>query len=265
MHPSSVEEWTSFHNDRTVDMAHIRLVSRRCRQSASGSQRLASGALARLTIAPVAAPEFPDRLRNVKSAPSLVWLVGNDALLHLPAFSLCGSRAASERGLKWARFFGEQVAAAGAVLVTGLARGVDTEATLGAIQNGGSAIGVLAEGIMNWTNRDLDTPVGNGSLLLVSEFRPSAKWTPGQAMQRNLTICALGSAMFVIEAGEKGGTLAAGRTALRCGRPLFAIRYPENPIGNEILLTEGAQPLERASDLVRVLSGSRDSTKAEHQ
>jgi DNA processing protein len=86
-------------------------------------------------------------------------------------------------------------------------------------------------------------------MLVLSEFHPDAPWSVGRAMQRNTMICALGRAMFVIEAGATGGTLAAGRTAMRLGRPLYAIRYPDASAGNEILLHEGACALTRDSDL----------------
>ena len=145
------------------------------------------------------------------------------------------------------------VAESDAVVVTGLARGVDREATMSAITAGGAAIGVLAEGIEHWRPGGLRSALDDGRLLVLSEFRPDSRWSAGQAMHRNETIIMLGQAMFVIEAGENGGTLAAGRAALAAKRPLFAIRYIDRCTGNELLIDEGAQPLEKLSDLKKAL------------
>jgi DNA processing protein len=159
--------------------------------------------------------------------------------------------------LKWAEFFGGTVAKFGGTLVTGVAKGVDMAATVAALREGGTAIGVLAEGISAPPRRLLRTFIENGQMLLLSQFEPTVPWTVGAAMTRNETICRLGNAMFVIEAGASGGTLAAGRTALRIGVPLYAIAYPSGGQGNDILIDEGAHPLRRTVDLISVLNDSQ--------
>lgn len=105
--------------------------------------------------------------------------------------------------------------------------------------------------------QDWETWVGSGSLAIISEFDLDTPWSVGRAMQRNGTICALGEAMFVIEAGTSGGTLAAGRTALKLGIPLFAIQYPDRSPGNQLLIAEGATPLTHDSQLRAVLRGEQ--------
>ena len=108
-----------------------------------------------------------------------------------------------------------------------------------ALDAGGHAIGVLAEGWERWTVKGLEPAIADGRLLVLSEFRPSALWRVGQAMQRNGTIVLLSEAMSLIEAGERGGTLDAGRRALRLGRPLRVLETGTWTAGNELLVREG--------------------------
>jgi predicted Rossmann fold nucleotide-binding protein DprA/Smf involved in DNA uptake len=82
--------------------------------------------------------------------------------------------------------------------------------------------------------------------VVVSQYLPGATWNVGNAMKRNQTICALCRAMVLIEAGEAGGSIEAGRTCLKLGIPLFAPVYegmPASAKGNQMLLREGARAL----------------------
>lgn len=247
MNPVSLTDWRRLHDTREIALRELRVLS-------SQAEPVGPDALDRLdglSLRPLTwrSPEFPERLKELRSAPPVLWALGNIALLSRNAFGLCGSRNASDRGLRWAAKFGEVVSATGSTLVTGLARGVDREATRAALCSNGTAIGVIAEGFERWSPAEFADPLQQGRLLVLSEFRPSARWSVGQAMQRNTTICLLGSGMFVIEAGESGGTLEAGRTALRLRVPLFAVRSIEAISGNELLVREGAQPLTTMRDL----------------
>ena len=83
-------------------------------------------------------------------------------------------------------------------------------------------------------------------VLVISEFFPNDKWLEGRAMQRNKTIIGLCDAIVVVEAGEKGGSLDAGKQTLQLGKKLFVPKYAQPPVsalGNALLLQGGAQPL----------------------
>lgn len=255
---ASIEDWLLLHRASSRhSLMELRAISAQsCPIGGSRHLRSLSVLLNALTWG---SSLFPTSLRELKSAPPVLWMLGDATIIQRPAFSLCGSRHATPRGIKWAKHFGEQVAKSGAVLVTGLARGVDQAATMAAIEAEGTSIGVLAEGFERWQSKDFESHIAAGRLVVVSEFRPDASWSAGQAMQRNTTICALGQGLFVIEAGATGGTLAAGRTALRAGVPLYAVKYPQQSVGNEILIREGARPLERNSELLSILHHSAAS------
>ena len=228
----SARDWRELHD--TLPMAELR------EMSASSPTPVPDDSL---PFAPLtyASPDYPDALRATKAAPPVLWHRGDARLLRRRAVGLCGSRDASAEGLRVAAEFGTQAAEADTVLVTGMARGVDREAMRAALNTGGAAIGVLAEGWERWTARWLEPAITDGRLLVLSEFRPSALWRVGQAMQRNGTIVLLSEAMSLIEAGERGGTLDAGRRALRLRRPLRVLETGTWTTGNELLVREGGQ------------------------
>jgi DNA processing protein len=104
---------------------------------------------------------------------------------------------------------------------------------------------VLAEGIDHFPiKRDFVSHFDPERVLVVSQFHPQQPWAAYGAIARNHLIFGLGKALVVIEAGEQGGTLAAGREALQRGRPVFVLDFgDETPIGNRILVEAGGRPI----------------------
>lgn len=182
-------------------------------------------------------------------APVLLSVMGNAELLCKPAVGFCGSRKASARGIDVAKDCAQQLASAGIVVVSGYAAGVDTAAHHAALQAGGATVVVLAEGILSFkVKADLRAAWDWDRVAVVSEFLPSTAWSVQQAMQRNRTICGLSNALVVIEAGETGGSIAAGKACLSIGLPCFAPAYegmPETARGNEVLVGLGARRVLR--------------------
>jgi len=187
-----------------------------------------------------------------------LWTVGNVEVLRRPAVGICGSRDATDAGLKYAAEFGKIAAEAGFVVVSGYARGVDTAAHIGALEAGGSTIAVLPEGIQGFRiRRQLRNLVTENNLLAVSPFEPGAPWTTWNAMSRNKTIIDLAVALFVIEAGESGGTLEAGLECLRRGKPLCVLEYKSSstqPAGNKKLLAKAAIAIRTRRELKQLLT-----------
>lgn len=201
-------------------------------------------------------PEWPRQLDVLPTPPAYLFARGNLELLRSPAIGMCGSRRASERGLEAARLCGESVAERGWHVVSGYAKGVDTETHLAALRVGGNTVIVLAEGIAHFRRkRAFDgLPFNSRTALVLSQFPPTQRWTAGAAMTRNGLIVTLGRALVVIEAGEKGGTLAAGRQALSLRQPVFALEFSDGPrLGNQQLLDDGAQALCSRGQLLAAL------------
>ena len=183
-------------------------------------------------------------------------------MLTRPGVGVSGSRRASEKGVAAARECVRQIARAGNVIVSGDAAGVDREAHAVALAEGGATIAVLPFGLSHFrVRRELRGVWDWQRALVVSEFPDNAGWSTWRAMRRNRTIIALSRALLVAEAGETGGTLAAGKEALQSGAPLFVVQYDDFSAapGNAMLLQGGGSPVGRrretgAPNLERLLS-----------
>lgn len=199
-------------------------------------------------------PRYPQFLRAVlgHGAPPLLYALGNTQLLERRAVAVVGARDASARGLTIARNLGAAFARHGLVLVSGGARGTDNAAHLGALLAGGATVIVLSCGILQYRpNRAVSENADPASVLYLSELPPHMTWQTGGAMARNRILCALASAVIVVEAGESGGTLQAAEKAMELGRPLFVAEfetYDTHLAGNERLLRRGGRPLHVECD-----------------
>ena len=200
---------------------------------------------------------YPNRMITAlnNKAPVLIFAKGDIGLLTKPCLGFCGSRKASEKGLKTAWDCADQMARKDVNIISGYASGVDMTAHKAALEAGGTTTLVLAEGILNFRiKKNLRDVFDESRVLILSEFLPGIPWSVRNAMQRNSTICSLSQVMILIEAEKKGGSISAGRTTLKIGRPLFAPVYegmPESASGNRILLSQGAHGLKKSVKTMR--------------
>jgi len=201
---------------------------------------------------------YPAALAAIADPPFVLWTRGDAAALERPAVALVGSRAASPHGLMVAERLGADLAARGIVVVSGLARGVDSAAHRGALGAGGSTIAVLGSGA------DVIYPPEHAALareieikgLVMSELVPGTPPLPLFFPLRNRIISGLSRAIVVIEAGEKSGSLITARLALDQGREVLAV--PGNVLsgrnrGAHGLLRDGAKIVEDADDILEEL------------
>jgi DNA processing protein len=197
---------------------------------------------------------YPDRLEALlgKRAPEHLWVVGNIDLMKQHAVSFCGARDASEKGIEAAALCARTATAHEFVVTSGNARGVDRATHREALANGGATILVLPEGLDHFRIAPELRDVWDWErVLVVSQFEPKTVWRAYHAMDRNKVIMALSCAMIVVEAGEKGGTRAAGEEALRLHIPLFAVDYGFDETvapGNRVLISKGAKRLKRSRE-----------------
>ena len=204
--------------------------------------------------------ELPPRLRAIHDPPERLFLRGaaDAELLSRPAVAVVGARACSAYGAHVARMLGRELAAAGVVVVSGLARGVDGQAHRGALETNGHTVAVLGCGI------DRDYPAGHASLarniggrsLLVSEYEPGIAPAPWQFPARNRLIAGLCAATVVVEARERSGALITADFALEEGREVFAVPgeiTSSLSAGTNALLRLGATPLTAPADVLEAL------------
>ena len=152
-----------------------------------------------------------------------LWCAGDVSLVKRPSVAIVGTRNISELGTARARRLARELSQAGVVVVSGLAKGVDTEALTAAIDEGGSVIGVIGTPI------DRAYPVENERLqeqiyrnqLLISQFEPGKRVFPSNFPERNKLMAAISDATVIIEASDTSGTLHQAAECVRLGRWLF--------------------------------------------
>jgi DNA processing protein len=204
--------------------------------------------------------ELPPLLRAIHDPPARLYLrgAGDPELLSRTAVAIVGARACSSYGRQVARMLGRELAAAGVVVVSGMARGVDGEAHRGALDAEGLTVAVLGCGI------DRDYPAGHAGLaraiaersLLVSEYEQGVEPLPWRFPARNRIVAGLCAATIVVEARERSGALITADFALEEGREVFAVpgeitsRLSD---GTNALLRLGATPLTAAADVLESL------------
>ena len=205
-------------------------------------------------------PEYPPLLRELHDPPPGLFVRASAELgvLCRPAVAIVGARACSGYGSQVARVVARELAGAGLVVVSGLARGVDGEAHRGALDAGGTTVAVLGCGI------DRDYPAAHAQLaaricdrgLVVSEYAPGVEPAPWRFPARNRVIAALAAATVVVEARERSGALITADFALEAGREVFAVPGEITSTlsrGTNALLRLGATPFTAATDVLEVL------------
>lgn len=162
-----------------------------------------------------------------KFAPAVLYVAGAYQLLkRSPRVAIVGSRDASKEGLDQASALARALVGHEAVIVSGLARGIDTAAHTAAIDAGGRTIAVLGTPLTQFAvsaNRDLQEEIMRDHLA-ISQFADGGATYKGAFPMRNRTMALICQASIIVEAGDGSGTLSQGWEALRLGRPLFIAR-----------------------------------------
>lgn len=206
------------------------------------------------------AEHYPQTLLQLHDCPPVLSALGNIDLLHKPQVAIVGSRNASAMNMRFTRDLAARLAAAGMVVTSGLARGIDTAAHNGALE-GGTTIGVLGGGL------DFIYPPENEALykriaengLLLAETACGTAVTNASFPRRNRIIAALAQGTVVIEAAKRSGSLITARLALELGREVFAIPgHPTDPRaeGPNQLIRDGAVLTTCLDDILSTLHGS---------
>ncbi len=198
-------------------------------------------------------PEFPAQLEDIRDPPPILYVWGDAALLTRPVVAFVGSRDHTTYGAEAARILATAVAQR-AVIVSGMARGIDAIAHAAALDAGGGSIGVLGNGfgvIYPAANRALyERMVAHGCL--VTEHPPGERPHAGSFPRRNRLISGLSRAVVVIEAALGSGALVTANEGLDQGRNILAVPGPitsATSVGCNKLIQQGAKPALCAADI----------------
>lgn len=208
---------------------------------------------------------YPPLLAALDTAPPVLIVRGALGLLERPAVAIVGARNASAAACRFARGLAQDLALAGAVVVSGLARGIDTAAHQGAVDGG--TIGVIASGI------DIAFPPENAALqeriaqegVVIAEQPPGREPLARHFPSRNRIIAGLALGTVVVEAAPKSGSLITARLANEAGREVMAV--PGSPLdpraqGCNSLIREGATLVQSAADVMEAITPLHGGVRA---
>ncbi|MGI5911134.1 MAG: DNA-processing protein DprA [Syntrophomonadaceae bacterium] len=199
-------------------------------------------------------PFYPQSLRNISNPPYILYYQGDINITNQPCFAIVGSRWPTDYGRNTAGKLAKELAAVGMVIVSGMARGIDSEAHWGALTSG-KTIAVLGNGldvVYPRENQKLFGEIINNGVVL-SEFPPHTAPKPSHFPMRNRIISGLSRGLLVVEAKEKSGALITVDFALEQGRDVFAIPGPinsKNSVGTNNLIKQGAKLTMSIEDIL---------------
>lgn len=234
----------------------------------TAAHSLAHAAQRRQAVLGLGDDDYPEALRQIPDPPPALWIRGEREALRWPRLvAVVGARAASPAGLGLSRTLAAGLAEAGVVVVSGLARGIDSAAHQAALDRGGASIGVLGSSLDRIYppehDRLADALAGQGAL--VSELLPGTPPLPFHFPLRNRLISGLSAGVVVVEASEKSGSLITAMAAADQGREVMAVPGPVGPgrhRGTHALLRDGATLVEGPDDVLVALGWKTPETAA---
>jgi DNA processing protein len=208
-----------------------------------------------ITIITYLDPTYPEKLRNIESAPPVLYVRGDSSVLEGFSGAVVGSRKPTLSGLRFCRNFVGEMVLHGIPVISGFARGIDSCAHRASLEMNGKTVAVLGSGvdvIYPRENEKLYSEVVEAGCVL-SRFPPGTKPMGRNFPVRNSIIAALTDFVCVIEAARRSGSLITARFGAEYGKEVFSV--PGNPLfpqseGTNGLIKMGAHPLTGISDIL---------------
>jgi DNA processing protein len=190
---------------------------------------------------------YPGRLREIFDPPPVLWALGDVKLLSRPAIAIVGTRAPTPYGTGMAETLARDLATRQMVILSGMARGIDTAAHRGALEAKGKTVAVWGTGvdvIYPKENKSLAENILKGGGAILSEYRLGTFPAPQNFPKRNRILSGISIGVLVIEAGENSGTRVTARCALEQDRDVYAVPgnvTTKNAWGPNTLIKQGAK------------------------
>lgn len=202
--------------------------------------------------------EYPKKLKNIYDPPVILFAKGNISLLNKDSIAIVGARECSDYGKTISKEIAYNLAKKDKCVVSGLARGIDKYAHIGALQAEGSTIAVIGNGldiIYPYENKKIFERILENNGLIITEYIIGTKPEKINFPQRNRIISGISDGIVVVEAKEKSGSLITADFALEQGKEIFAVPgniNNENSIGTNDLIKEGAHILTNYTDILEI-------------
>lgn len=215
--------------------------------------------------------DYPVNLRHIADPPPYFFIRGSLKTDDTRCVAVVGARAASDAGRRMAQRLGLELAAKGFTVVSGLARGIDSEAHQGALDGNGRTAAIMGCGIdviYPPENRKLAAAIVDGGGAIISELPVGTPPIAENFPTRNRLISGLCLGVVIVEAAEKSGSLITARMALEQDRQVFAV--PGSPLtgrtrGSNRLLKEGARLVDCVEDVLEELAPQLGEVAARHE
>ncbi len=207
--------------------------------------------------------KYPESLKKIPDPPQTLYVMGDLSIAKKNCFAIVGARICSPYGKQIAMEIAGDLADAGIVVVSGMAKGIDTASHQGCLERKGKTIAVLGTGIDEKNiypkeNLKLSQKIVNTGGAIISEYSSDATIYRGNFSLRNRIISGLCSGVLIVEAKYKSGALITARQALKQNKKLFAIPGPIHALnsqGTNNLIKQGkAKLIENAQDILKELN-----------
>jgi DNA processing protein len=203
---------------------------------------------------------YPVNLREIFDPPPVLWVLGDGTLLQRPAIAIVGTRHPTPYGLGMAEVLARDLGSRKLVILSGMARGIDTAAHKGALSAGGKTVAVWGTGvdvIYPKENKSLAEKILMSGGAIVSEYRLGTFPAPQNFPKRNRILSGISIGVLVVEAGENSGTRVTARCALEQNRDVYAVPgnvTTKNAWGPNTLIKQGAKLVATWEDVWQELT-----------
>lgn len=212
---------------------------------------------------------YPKALREIKKPPKKLYVLGDEAILNNESVAIIGSRNCTEYGVRMAKEFARDLAQNGVTIVSGMAKGIDSAAHIGAIEVQGKTIAVLGSGFNHiFPDKEVFEKILKYGGAVITEYEPDVEVFPQGFRDRNRIVAGLGIGVLVVEAKEKSGTGITAEYAKQFNRKIFCVPHrigDEAGIGTNRLIKRGAMLVTEVQDLLpffeNIKSIKKDDTK----
>lgn len=210
---------------------------------------------------------YPDALRKIKRPPKKLYVLGNETILNNESIAIVGSRNCTEYGVRMAKEFARDLAQNGVTIVSGMAKGIDSAAHIGAIEVQGKTIAVLGSGFNHiFPDKEVFEKILKYGGAVITEYEPDIDVFPQGFRDRNRIVAGLGMGVLVVEAKEKSGTGITAEYAKQFNRKVFCIPHrigDEAGVGTNRLIKRGAMLATETQDLLPFFENIKSIKKKE--
>ena len=205
---------------------------------------------------------YPETLRTIKNPPQKLYVLGDEQILNNECVSIVGSRNCTEYGKKIAKKFANELAINGVTIVSGMAKGIDSVAHIGAMEVQGKTIAVLGSGFNHiFPDKEVFEKILENGGAIITEYEPKVDVFPQGFRDRNRIVAGLGIGVIVIESKENSGTGITAEYSKQFNRKVFCIPHrigDETGVGTNRLIKRGAMLITETQDLLPYLKHTKD-------